>query len=233
MKLSSFFLFTAASVDAVMSGGLSYPFPAITMNKDCGKSATDIEANFSLQKKNKIKKPGMVGTNSVKLKFLMPKEAPIKGTADYTGFVSWWRKLCGQEFLDAVRSGDVQVDILDHGTWTASTSKVKEWYTPEYGVYRDDAKNTNVMIQFRHTGKGNGDSEGEPAKPAGFSTAKLDAMYVLVTGLDSVKAWKNDNRDACLLSGYTGFIKDGKASNLGYSPGDNMATCAAFRMNPF
>ena len=48
-----------------------------------------------------------------------------------------------------MRSGDVQVDILDHGTWTASTSKVKEWYTPEYGVYRDDAKNTNVMIQFR------------------------------------------------------------------------------------
>ena len=58
-------------------------------------------------------------------------------------------------------------------------------------------------------------------------------MYVLVSGLDKVKSWKNDNRDACLLSGYTGFIKDKAAGELGYLVGDNMATCGAFRMNPF
>ena len=93
--------------------GLSLLFRLnFTHFSECGKSATDIQANFSLQKKNKIKKPGMVGTNSVKMKFLMPKEAPIKGTADYTGFVSWWRKLCGQDFLDGYFSIIIIIIII-------------------------------------------------------------------------------------------------------------------------
>jgi len=210
MKLSSIFC-------AFSSLASAFEWTRVESRDVCTATDQELTDNYGTIAKSKFKKAAMAGGSSRKLKFMLPDK--VRNEMDYTGFLIFWRKFCGADFLNALQDGRLQFDFLDHGNY----------YTPESGIYRFDGQQTNAVIQFRHAGE---DSAGF-SKLDKASGKRVDLVYFVIRGLDKVN-WGNKNADTCLLSGYPTYIRDNKVGNLGSSVGDKyLGICAAYAKDIF
>ena len=107
--------------------------------------------------------------------------------SEYTGFITFTKKKCGIDLLDALVDGRITWSIIDGGAY----------YTTQFGYKRVDGRHTSTTLQFyRH----------DHSEENDMGTVKKDQFYLVIQGIDKVQ-WDTYSMEECFTGYHVGAME--------------------------
>ena len=124
--------------------------------------------------------------------------------SEYLGFLSFPKKKCGMDLVDAFVDGRLSWSIVDYGPF----------YYAQYAYKRLDKNHSSATLQFHRF---------VHSQPKDLGSAKKDQFYLILNGIDQVN-WGGKDMEACL----TGFQIGSMEITEPIDPTANHAMCAGW-----
>jgi len=136
---------------------------------------------------------------------------PKRYNPNFHIFLQWSRKLCGLDFIEAIRDGKVTFAAMDN--YDVYSKQMKTYYNTWPNTKAMANKLWTSIIQFSNP---NAELDGKtiPTSTGTRSVVdegnwKKDVLYLWINGVDKVEAWKSGDMDKCLESAFIAILEIG------------------------